>query len=61
MNIFRLNKKKIYSPKTLRKHSMYCNKTPRNNINLEDFIGKFEAKEQINAVELKQEFKNKGA
>ena len=40
---------------------MYRNKTPRNNINLEDFIGKFEAKEQINVVELKQEFKNKGA
>lgn len=40
---------------------MYRKKTPHININLEDFVGKFEAKEQINVVELKHEFKNKGA
>ena len=39
---------------------MYRRKTPQNKITLKDFIGKFQAKNQINCVDLKHDFKNRG-
>lgn len=61
MNVLRYKKINLTSPKTLRKHKMYSNKTPQQEAILDEFVGKFKAKEQINSVDLKNEFKNNGA
>lgn len=60
MNVFNYKKSKIISPNNIRKHNMYRKKTPQKNIVLDDFVGKFKAKDKINCVKLKHEFKNGG-
>lgn len=60
MSILKNQKRKIFSSKTLGKQNMYRRKTPQNKLVLKDFIGKFQAKNQINCVDLKRDFKNGG-
>ena len=61
MNSFNYKIIKVISPNNLRKHNMYPKATPQKNIDLDDFVGKFKAKNKINCVKLKHEFKNGGA
>lgn len=58
MNILNYKKSNIISPKNFRNHGMYRKKTPQKRICLDDFVGKFQAKDKINCVSLKQDFKN---
>ena len=56
MSILKYKKANVISPKYLRNRR----KTSQKRIVLDDFIGKFQAKERINCVDLKHEFKNRG-
>lgn len=60
MGILKYKKINSISPKKFRNHNMYRRKTPQHKETvLEEFIGKFQAKNKINCVNLKHEFKNR--
>lgn len=59
MSFLKYEKSNIISPRSFRDYNMYHRKTPQHKeFVLEDFIGKFQAKDKINCVNLKHEFKN---
>ncbi len=60
MNVLKYERRNMLSPKNFRNHSMYRIKTPQKRVRLDDFIGKFQAKNKINSVALKHDFKNQG-
>lgn len=58
MSILKYKKRNVISPRNLRNHIVHRRQMPKKGVVLEDFIGKFQANEQINCVNLKHEFKN---
>lgn len=58
MNVLKYKRNNAISPKNFRNHGMYRRKTSQKRSNLDDFVGKFQAKDKINCVSLKHDFKN---
>ncbi len=58
MNVFNYKKREMPSSEIVEKHGMYRKTTPRNKISLDEFIGKYNADDRMNCLNLKKDFKD---
>ncbi|MBE6508533.1 MAG: hypothetical protein E7Z77_03865 [Methanobrevibacter sp.] len=58
MNVFNYKEGKMPSSEIVEKHGMYRKRTPRNKICLDKFIGKYNADDSMDCVNLKKDFKD---